>query len=921
MLQIGLIGFAAPMALLGLLALPLVWRLLRTVPPPAARRPFPPVALLAGLPDTERLPDTSPFWLRLIRICAVGLAILGLAGPVFNAESQADQASVVPALVLVDGGWASSADWEQRLNKAEEILEELEQRGRIAAFAHIAGQKVFGAEFRSADDWQGELSGLSPRPWDPDFDRVSEWVETELPDELDSFWISDGLHDDDKSELARMLAERGSVTVYESGGGVMALRRPKRGPVAATVRVSRSSIEGNAVALVDAIGSDASGIERRLDTATAEFADEEAEAVAEFSLPTEVLNRISRFELRDARSAGAVILTADSVSRRKVALLERDDADGATPLLSPYHYLRQALETKVELISIPSGANLSTNPDVVILADTPVLSRQEAESLLNWLDDGGLLVRFAGPRLAAETAARDVDDPLLPVQIRAGSMAVGGTLSWELPKRVAPFEEGSPFYGLEVPGDVEIRSQVLAQPGPELSDRVIAELDDGTPLATAKRVGQGRIVLFHISADAEWSNLPLSGLFVDILERLAITSKSDQYALPVNAEKLSWTLEQLVTAFGEVRTADPGTTIPGERMARLTSAQDMPPGLYSSGRVSAGVHAIDENRELKPAEWPETISRMDFATLGAVPAAGLLLGLAVLMFAADIVATLWLAGAAFGVRAAGILAMTSVFVFGTERSSAEDAFAIAATRETTVAYVLTGDSETDRMSAAGLAGLAAVLRVRTAVEIADPAPIDIEHDELAFFPLIYWPVAPSHAELPVETFERVNEYMRSGGMILFDTKDSDVGGFQIGTDNSDALRRMGEHLEIPTLERLRQGHVLSRSYYLLAEFPGRHSGAVWVEASVGTEDPRAPWASGTENDGVTPIVVGGNDWAAAWAVGEDAVPLLLVGQGETGESRREKAHRFGVNLVMHALTGNYKSAPFHIDAILGRLGS
>ena len=920
MLQIGLIGFTTPVVLFGLLALPFIWRLLRTVPPPAARRSFPPVALLIGLQDTERLPDKSPFWLRLVRICAIGLAILGLSGPVFNAGSQADQDFVKPALVLIDGGWASSADWELRLNKAEELLEELEQTGRITAFAHIADHKASGAEFRGADDWRGELSNLSPKPWEPDFKGISEWVETELPDQLDSFWISDGLHDDDKSELARILAERGNVTVYESGGAVLALRRPERGAGSARVRVSRSRFGEDAIALVDAIGSDASGIERRLETATAEFADEDSEAVAEFSLPTEVLNRINRFELRDARSAGAVILAADSVSIRKVALLERGAADGAAALLSPYHYLRQALETKVELISIPSGNHLSTNPDVVISADAPILSRQETESLLNWLTGGGLLIRFAGPRLAAETAARDIDDPLLPVQIRTGSIAVGGTLSWERPKRIASFEEGSPFFGLEVPSDVEIRSQVLAQPGPELTDRVIAELDDGTPLATAKPVGEGRIVLFHISADAEWSNLPLSGLFVDILERLAIASKSDHDELSVDAEKLDWTLEQLVTAFGEVRMADPGTTIPGARMARLTSARDVPPGVYSSGQVSAAVHAIDETRELKPAEWPAQISKRDFATVGAVPAAGLILGLAALLFAADIVATLWLAGAAFGFRAT-VLAMTAVFAFGAERSGAEDAFAIAATGKTTVAYVLTGDAETDRMSAAGLAGLAAVLRVRTAVEIADPAPINIEHDELAFFPLIYWPVKPPHAGLSVETFERVNEYMRNGGMILFDTKDSDVGGFRIGTDNSDALKRMGEHLEIPSLERLRQGHLLSRSYYLLAEFPGRHSGAVWVEASVETGVSRDPWASGAENDGVTPIVVGGNDWAAAWAVGKDAAALFPGGQGETGESRREKALRFGVNLVMHALTGSYKSAQFHIDAILERLGS
>ena len=74
------------------------------------------------------------------------------------------------------------------------------------------------------------------------------------------------------------------------------------------------------------------------------------------------------------------------------------------------------------------------------------------------------------------------------------------------------------------------------------------------------------------------------------------------------------------------------------------------------------------------------------------------------------------------------------------------------------------------------------------------------------------------------------------------------------------------------------------------------------------------------NDGVTPVVIGGNDWASAWAVTSTGQSMLPVGRGCGGERQRELAYRFGVNLVMHVLTGNYKSDQVHVPALLDRLG-
>src|SRR5690606_32643352 len=113
--------------------------------------------------------------------------------------------------------------------------------------------------------------------------------------------------------------------------------------------------------------------------------------------------------------------------------------------------------------------------------------------LLDWVENGGLLLRFAGPRLAASDVARDAEDPLPPVRRRVGGRSVGGAMSWGEPKALAPFRDKSPFFGLEIPADVTVSSQVMAQPDPELAARVIAALVDGTPLVTRKNQGDGQV--------------------------------------------------------------------------------------------------------------------------------------------------------------------------------------------------------------------------------------------------------------------------------------------------------------------------------------------------------------------------------------------------------------------------------------------
>ena len=58
---------------------------------------------------------------------------------------------------------------------------------------------------------------------------------------------------------------------------------------------------------------------------------------------------------------------------------------------------------------------------------------------------------------------------------------LGGSLSWDTPKRLAPFERESPFYGLGISDEITVTRQVLAEPEAGLPAKTWAALADGTP--------------------------------------------------------------------------------------------------------------------------------------------------------------------------------------------------------------------------------------------------------------------------------------------------------------------------------------------------------------------------------------------------------------------------------------------------------
>jgi hypothetical protein len=398
-----------------------------------------------------------------------------------------------------------------------------------------------------------------------------------------------------------------------------------------------------------------------------------------------------------------------------------------------------------------------------------------------------------------------------------------------------------------------------------------------------------------------------------------LTAMSEGVAGPLRGQTLS-PLEVL-DGLGRLVPAPPTAfPVPGDRFRAETIGPRHPPGFYGTADARQALNLTAGLTEIRPLPpMPPGVSVTGYGTRGETDLKPWLLGAAMVLAILDFLIALILRGLVLPGRTrmarrtaavAGTAAVALAFLALAAPAVAQmdESRIIAVTGETHLAYVITGDREQDALSRAGLDGLTQMLARRTSIEAQGAVGVDPEVDELGFFPVLYWPMTAAQVPLTPTAQERLNAFLRNGGTILFDTRDSQLGGFAGNGPGSLALRRVTAGLDVPPLATVPPDHVLTKAFYLLQEFPGRYAGGeVWVEAR-----------ETAANDGVSPVIVGGADWAAAWAVDGNGRPMAAVMPG--GERQREMAYRFGVNLLMYVLTGNYKADQVHVPAILERLG-
>jgi hypothetical protein len=902
------LSFGAPLILAALIVLPAIWWLLRVTPPLPRRVVFPPLRLLLGLSGNEETPARTPWWLLLLRLIATALVIVALAEPLFGRGPQI--AGQGPVLLFIDNGWTAAANWDARQAVIADVLRSATQQGRAVAIVPTAD--VPDVSLMDAGRAARIAQALTPEPWLPERKRAADAVrKAKFGQKPQIVWLSDGIEDGQAGAAADALADAGSLQIYGDppGKGTLALLPPIHRANGFDLTVVRADTAGARSGQVNALG----GHEEMLAAARFHFADGESRAQAHITLPLEVRNETTRIAIVNAESAGAVQLLGGGGARRAVGLVAARATEDTQPLLSDTYYLERALAPYADVRKGTISDLLARNVSVLILADIGKITGTDYDKVARFVAGGGLLIRFAGQRMTGDT------DELVPVKLRVGGRYLGGALAWAEPQKLAPFADSSPFAGLTIPKDVSVKRQVLAEPSVELANRSWARLADGTPLVTAAARGKGFIVLFHITAGPAWSSLPISGLYVDMMRRLLALSAGSR----PSDMKSAVTLPPVMTidGFGHprrppaealpIRAADIGTT---------EVSRSHPPGLYGVSGTEDALNAMKADTALLPiGDIGHPI--MAYAQTKVLALAPWLLAIAAALLFLDAILSLWMRGylSRFRVARIAMPLLALAFLAQAPDVRADDGFDLKAATDTRLAYVITGLPDVDDMSRAGLTGLGIQLRQRTSYEPQDPMGVDIEKDDLSFFPLLYWPMDPREKDLSPAALSKISDYMRNGGTILFDTRDLTLGGARgANSPGEQTLRRLIAKLDLPPLEPVPADHVLTKAFYILNDYPGRWDGGkVWVEA-LPPADPNAGPAPARGGDGVSPVIIGGNDWAAAWAINPQGAPLVDVVPG--GERQRELAYRFGVNLVMYTFTGNYKADQVHVPALLDRLG-
>lgn len=893
------LAFLNPTALLALLALPALYLLLRVTPPTPKVVAFPALRLLEGLQPKQNTPSHTPWWILLLRMLMAALLLLALARPVLNPLEATETRGDV--LLLVDNGWSAAQNWDDIQTAAENQIKQAarnNQQMRIMATTSAeAGTAPALPEPSTESDALSELRATKPHPWKPDLESVAEAV-----DAFDGtvIWFSDGVRHLKHNALIDALENKSGFAVYAPASVdlPLALKSDEGFSTQPEIEIEGPSTGRDTPIRVQLLGERGT----LLDEIAVETAGESFPLTASFDIPSSLQNRVSSFQISGARGANAKYFLDNVGGPKSVGIVSSAEIAQTRQFTEDSFYLRKALEPYASVSQGSLDDILAIEPSVIILPDIGTMPQDALNSLSTWVDEGGLLLRFAGPNMTQSNR----QNALTPLPLRPEARNVEGSLSWDKPLKIEPLTPDSPLYGIGLDDQIEVSGQILPAVSADTGDENAAQswmlLEDGTPLITAKQQEQGLLVMVHTTASPLWSDLALSGVYVDMLKRI-MTFAGQSNAINTNRVG-SLQPVRIMDGFGTLQS--PGQNVKPLDLATVDEyapSPDHPPGFYAAGGLQQAFNLGDSIPEIKAIASESNLTLHPYGQSYETDLIPNLLAAAFILLIIDALIMAFLSRnfARIKIPFAKTVSVFAVFALLTLSPMKAAAQQNAdASKDLYLAYIQTGNADIDNTTRKGLEVLSAALNIRTSAEPAGVQSVNPETDVLAFYPIIYWPISSSQERPSAEAIRNLQDYLDHGGTILVDTRQ--------GSARSEDLQRLMGGLNIPPLQEIPEDHVLSRAFYLLDNYPGRFENAkLWVE-NQNTND----------RDGVSSVILGGNDWAGAWS--ELTVIERNNRQYMTGKSERhEMSIRFGVNLVMYALTGNYKTDQVHVPHILERL--
>ena len=431
------LSFGTPLILAALVALPVLWWLLRVTPPLPRRTLFPPLRLLRGLEDEEQTPAATPWWLLLLRLIAAALLIVALADPLLGRSPKL--AANGPLVLVVDNGWTAAHDWEARQDMIADLLHSAQ--GRAVAIIPTAGSAPTG--LLNAGEAARIAKELKPMPWPGDRAAAAAALgRFKFAAAPALYWLSDGLEDAGHKALHDAMHRYGAASVYAPARlatGLLPVTRDASGFVLTATRAATRGAQDIEAGAIGARGE-------TLAATKIHFRRGEARGHGHIALPMEVRNATARAgDHRRGLVPASVQLLDKGASQRSAGIVSEAGNGEGQPLLSDVYYLERALSPYADISKGGIAALLDKHVSVLLLPDVAKISGDDLGRVKDFVSKGGVLIRFAGDRMTGGA------DDLVPVHLRVGGRYLGSAMAWGAPQHLGSFGALSPFNGLEVP--------------------------------------------------------------------------------------------------------------------------------------------------------------------------------------------------------------------------------------------------------------------------------------------------------------------------------------------------------------------------------------------------------------------------------------------------------------------------------------
>lgn len=853
-----------------LLILPIIFFISKFEPKPKNYGQFPGYFILKAINYNSNIPISSKIWLKILRTLFAFCLIIGFASPYFK-NNNIGKLQNTPLLFIVENDVSLGNEINNINLKIKNIISNPLNKGRKFEIISLYKPQNEKNEKNIVPNQAANFK-IDRQIIIPDLKQLRQIYEIH--------YFSNNISNNNDNEFFDLLKSKTSseINLYSPIESFATIK---------SIKIEENLIKFDIFATKNQIYK-INALDKNGNIIAKFNANDKA---ANLSLANEKISKIAYFDILGQRNAAKIFLFDENLLKPIVftpKILDKDQ-----PLISDAHFIWSSLKTFANPHVFDMDKLQKQKPSAIIFGDISGFDNQETKILKNYMENGGIIIRFMGNKAIAKE-----NDEIITAKISNQIHKITNGFDVK-PVTINEFAKDNFLYGIEIPQDFKINNNIIFAANSK-PDEIYIQLSDGSPYLSMKKFGLGKLFMFHVNAAPIWSNGGLSNLHNEIIRKIIeqnqIGKKSN---INFNDENiiLKKTLE--IDNIGNLnRNFENISFIKLPLNEKKFPNEKYPAGLYENENHVLALNVGQSYSNAQILKMPENIgfkSNIDFKNNFSylfLTSAFIILFLE--LFITFIIKSNFQKFLKFALILFSLVSLIPHASYAQNKKAKDDI---------KLAFVITNDDATNLIAKQGLEGLSLALEQRTNIEPNGTIGINLETDELAKHPIIYWLIPKNGMEISLNAQKSLNKYMQNGGIILIDTQGKAMDGAKAQAN----LKKAVNGLKIPPIEQVPPQHILKKSFYLLQNFQGFYkNSSLWVETAASQNS--------SANDGVSPIIIFDGNFARIWARAKTQSMIDIFAP----ISNDELGIRSGINIFIYALTGQYKGDQIHINSILNR---